>query len=86
MELVYQYLTGPRFRHRIEAVVERFSDMQADRERKTMMRLWAKRGEQIIKRVCRPTGVPGAHRQHRNEVRCAEKELCRQLKSGSGTL
>jgi hypothetical protein len=44
MELVYQYLTGPRFRHRIEAVVERFSDMQADldRERKTMMRLWAK--------------------------------------------
>ena len=27
MELVYQYLTGPRFRHRIEAVVERFSDM-----------------------------------------------------------
>jgi hypothetical protein len=49
MELVYQYLTGPRFRHRIEAVVERFSDMQADldRERKTMMRLWAKREEQI---------------------------------------
>jgi hypothetical protein len=49
MELVYQYLTGPRFRHRIEAVVERSSDMQADldRERKTMMRLWAKREEQI---------------------------------------
>jgi hypothetical protein len=49
MELVYQYLTGPRFRQRIEAVVEHFSDMQADldRERKTMMRLWAKREEQI---------------------------------------
>jgi hypothetical protein len=49
MELVYQYLTGPRFRHRIEAVVERFSEMQEDldRERKTMMRLWAKREEQI---------------------------------------
>jgi len=49
MELVYQYLTGPRFRHRIEAVVERFADMQADldRERKAMMRLWAKREEQI---------------------------------------
>jgi hypothetical protein len=49
MELVYQYLTGPRFRHRIEAVAERFTDMQADldRERKTMMRLWAKREEQI---------------------------------------
>jgi hypothetical protein len=49
MEVMYQYLTGPRFRHRIEAVVERFTDMQADldRERKTMMRLWAKRQEQI---------------------------------------
>src|ERR1700688_3778561 len=49
MELVYRYLTGPRFRHRIEAVVERFTDMQADldRERKTMMRLWAKREAQI---------------------------------------
>jgi hypothetical protein len=49
MELVYQYLTGPRFRHRVEAIVEKFEDMQADleRERKTMTRLWAKREEQI---------------------------------------
>jgi hypothetical protein len=44
------YLTGPRFRHRIEAFVERFSEMQADldRERKVVMRLRAnltKRGE-----------------------------------------
>ena len=33
----------------LEAVVERFSEIQADldRERKTMMRLWAKREEQI---------------------------------------
>jgi hypothetical protein len=49
MELVYQYLTGPRFHHRIEAIVEKFSDMQADleRERKAMTRLWAKREVQI---------------------------------------
>jgi len=49
MEMVYQYLTGPRFRHRIEAIVERFSDMQADldKERKTTTRLWAKREAQI---------------------------------------
>jgi hypothetical protein len=49
MELVYDYLTGPRFRHRVEAIVEKFSDMQADldRERKTMTRLWAKRQAQI---------------------------------------
>ena len=49
MELVYDYLTGPRFRHRIEAIVEKFSDMQSDldRERKATTRLWAKREAQI---------------------------------------
>ena len=49
MELIYEYLIGPRFRHRIEAIVERVSDMHKDldRERKTMTRLWAKREEQI---------------------------------------
>lgn len=49
MERVYDYLTGPRFRHRVEAIVERFSEMQADleRERRAMTRLWAKREIQI---------------------------------------
>ncbi|WP_334366907.1 DUF2130 domain-containing protein [Bradyrhizobium sp. AZCC 1578] len=49
MEMVYAYLTGPRFRHRIDAIVEKFTDMQADldRERATMTRLWAKREEQL---------------------------------------
>lgn len=49
MELVYQYLTGPRFRHRVHAIVEKFGDMHDDlqRERKTMTKLWAKREEQI---------------------------------------
>lgn len=49
MDLVYQYLTGPRFRHRVEAIVEKFTEMQADldRERKSLTRLWAKRETQI---------------------------------------
>ncbi len=49
MELIYQYLTGPKFKHRIEAIVEKFSDMQddLDKERKAMTRLWAKREMQI---------------------------------------
>ena len=49
MEMVYRYLTGPGFKHRVEAIVEKFSDMQKDlnRERKTMTRLWAKREAQI---------------------------------------
>jgi hypothetical protein len=48
-ELIYEYLTGPRFRHRVEAIVEKFSEMQSDldRERKTMTKLWAKREAQL---------------------------------------
>ena len=49
LELIYQYLSGPRFRRRIECIVEKFSSMQTDleRERKAMTRLRAKREEQI---------------------------------------
>ena len=49
MEMVYQYLTGQRFRQRVEALVEQLSLMQADldRERKAMQRLWAKREQQL---------------------------------------
>ncbi|HVJ57100.1 MAG TPA: DUF2130 domain-containing protein [Terrimicrobiaceae bacterium] len=49
LELIYQYLSGPRFRRRIEAIVEKFSSMQTylERERKAMTRLRAKREEQI---------------------------------------
>jgi hypothetical protein len=49
MELIYEYLTGPRFRHRVEAIVEKFSEMQndLDKERRAMTRLWAKREAQI---------------------------------------
>ena len=48
-EMVYQYLTGPRFRHRVEAIVEAFSSMQEDldKERKAIMKQWAKREAQI---------------------------------------
>ncbi len=61
MELVYQYMTGPRFRHRIEAIVEKVSDMQADleRERKATIRLWAKRDEQIRGLVESTVGMYG---------------------------
>ena len=48
-EMVYQYLTGPRFRQRVEAIVEAFSTMQGDldKEKKAIMKQWAKRDEQI---------------------------------------
>jgi len=48
-EMIYQYLTGPRFRHRVEAIVEAFSTMQEDltAEKKVIQRQWAKRQIQI---------------------------------------
>lgn len=60
-ELVYEYLTGSQFRHRIEAIVERFSEMQDDlnRERKSTMRLWAKREAQIQAVIGSTVGMYG---------------------------
>ncbi len=61
MELVYDYLTGPRFRHRVEAIIEKFNDMQADldRERKWMTKQWAKREAQIRVVVDATAGMYG---------------------------
>lgn len=60
-EMVYQYLTGPRFRQRVEAIVEAFSSMQEDldRERKTIMKQWAKREEQIERVMGATVGMYG---------------------------
>lgn len=60
-EMIYQYLTGPRFRHRVEAIVEAFSTMQADldKERKIIMKQWAKREEQIMRVMTATVGMYG---------------------------
>lgn len=61
MESIYQYLTGARFRERIEAIVETFTDMQADleKERKAMIRLWAKREQQLHTVISSSAGLYG---------------------------
>jgi len=60
-EMVYQYLTGPRFRQRVEAIVEAFSGMQEDldREHKAIMKQWAKRSEQIERVMNATVGMYG---------------------------
>ena len=60
-EMVYQYLTGPRFRQRVEAIVEAFSSMQddLDKERKVIMKQWAKRQEQIERVMGATVGMYG---------------------------
>ncbi|HWP60128.1 MAG TPA: DUF2130 domain-containing protein [Candidatus Acidoferrales bacterium] len=61
MEMVYQYLTGPRFRQRIQAIVEAFSSMREDleREKKALTRQWAKREEQIDRVMQATVGMYG---------------------------
>jgi len=60
-EMIYQYLTGPRFRHRVEAIVEAFSTMQEDldKERKAIIKQWAKREEQIDRVMQATAGMYG---------------------------
>lgn len=61
MEMVYDYLTGPQFRRRVEAIVEAFSSMQGDldKERKAITKQWAKREEQIARVMQATVGMYG---------------------------
>jgi hypothetical protein len=61
MEMVYQYLTGPRFKQRIQAIVEAFSSMKEDleREKKAITRQWSKREEQIDRVMQATVGMYG---------------------------
>ena len=61
MELVYDYLTGPKFKHRVQAIVEKFEDMRADlnREKKIMMKNWSKRDAQIEGVIMATVGMYG---------------------------
>jgi hypothetical protein len=49
MDMVYRYMTGPGFRHRVQAILEAFSSMKEDldREKKAITKQWAKREQQI---------------------------------------
>ncbi len=61
MEMVYQYLMGPRFRQRVQAIVEGFSSMKEDldKERKVILKQWAKREEQIDRVMMATVGMYG---------------------------
>ncbi|MGY4512120.1 DUF2130 domain-containing protein [Bradyrhizobium sp. USDA 3650] len=60
-ELAYRYLTGTKFRQRIEAVIEKFNDMRddLDKERRFMTRQWAKRDMQILAVIESTVGMVG---------------------------
>ncbi|KXK25779.1 MAG: hypothetical protein UZ01_03209 [Candidatus Brocadia sinica] len=61
MEVLYNYLSGPEFRRRIEAIVESFKSMKEDldQEKRAMIKIWAKREKQIERIVNNTVGMYG---------------------------
>ena len=62
MALLYDFLTGNEFRLQVEAIVEGFTQMQADlnRERNAMQRHWRQREKQIEKVMISTTQMYGS--------------------------
>lgn len=61
MEAIYNYLSGPEFRHRVEAIVESFRTMREDLEgeKRAMTKIWAKREKQIERVVSNTSRMYG---------------------------
>lgn len=61
MELLYTYLSGQEFRHRVEGIVESFVTLKEDleAEKRAMQRIWAKREKQLERAVANTAGFYG---------------------------
>ena len=61
LELLYRYLSGAEFRHRVEAIVEAFVAMRQDleQERRAAERHWARRARQIDAVTINVSGMYG---------------------------
>ena len=62
MVMLYDFLTGVEFRSQVEAIVDGFTEMQADlnTEKKALMKSWAKRQKQIDKVILNTVGMYGS--------------------------
>ena len=49
MEVLYEYVSGKEFRHKVETVVEAFNDMKKDldKEKRSITKIWAKREKEM---------------------------------------
>jgi hypothetical protein len=61
MEVLYQYITGNEFTHRIEAIVESFTNLQQDieREKRWFNVKWARQEKEIRKVIDSTHGIYG---------------------------
>jgi len=61
MEILYNYLAGPEFRHRVEGIVEAFGTMRTDleAEKRAVQKIWAKREKQLDRAITHTAGLHG---------------------------
>lgn len=61
MEQMYEYLTGPHFKHRVDAIIENFRAQQKelDKEKAFMLRQWAKREKNLFNVLEATSGMYG---------------------------
>ena len=61
MEILYNYLSGPEFRGRVETIIEAFTAMrtQLEQEKRVYVKLWAQREKQIERVVTSTVGMHG---------------------------
>lgn len=61
MEVLYQYLSGPEFSQKVEAIVETFIMMQAqlDKEKRALTKIWKEREKQIQSIATNTVGMYG---------------------------
>ncbi len=61
METLFNYLIGPEFRHRIEAIVESFTNLQdeIEREKRSSQTKWARQEKEIRKVIDHTVGLYG---------------------------
>jgi len=61
VEVLFNYLTGPEFRNRVEAIASSFIEMRDDleKEKRTISRHWAKRAKQLDVIIVNTSGMYG---------------------------
>jgi hypothetical protein len=61
MEILYQFLTGPEFRHRIEAIIENYSMLQdeIEKEKRSSQLRWAKQEKSVRAVIDNTIGMYG---------------------------
>ncbi len=61
MEVLYKYLSGQEFRHRVEGIVEAFVTLreELETEKRATQRMWAKREKQLERATSQTAGMYG---------------------------